>query len=548
MSLLGNALLAVALAGGAGLSALIGAVIVEKPGKRAAHWWALALFVAAFCWHGAALYGFLQTAALDGRSFDTSVPFRVMIALFCVVAAPERPWRFVFLLLAGVPFDPPRWAGFGTFAALFALGGWIQFRGWLGLYFSRRIRLVGALAVISTIYLLAVRRLSDFLSREFDAFGELLEVALIFAGALGWLALYGWMTRAMSRRTALYTAFGRRVIEEAVPILDLRERVQFLAEGVAKTFSLHRCKIRIEGPPVAQGAAGASSGESWSHEFALRYEDQIRGTLWADCHPRASLEEDAAVLEDLCRQIAHSIEACRLAEEKLSLERTLVEQEQLATMGTLAATIAHEVKNPLGPMKTLAQLMAEDPELPPRCHKDLEIMLSEIDRLNRCVEQLLGFARPLRNADGEIDVAALVDTAMRLMAREAAPRRVELRHTCAPGLKLRGKDRQGVQQILLNLVLNAVQASTEGGIVVLDVTANGDGLRLRVTDDGPGIPGEMQRRVFDPFFTTKQQGTGLGLAIVSKNVKQLGGALRLESPVADGRGTRVVVELGAEAR
>jgi len=80
------------------------------------------------------------------------------------------------------------------------------------------------------------------------------------------------------------------------------------------------------------------------------------------------------------------------------------------------------------------------------------------------------------------------------------------------------------------------------------VTANGDGLRLRVTDDGPGIPGEMQRRVFDPFFTTKQQGTGLGLAIVSKNVKQLGGALRLESPVADGRGTRVVVELGAEAR
>lgn len=545
MSLLGNALLAVALAGGAGLSVLIGAVIVDKPGKRAAHWWALALFAAAFVWHSAALYGILQTAALGGGAFDSAIFFRVMIALACVVAAPPRPWRFVFLSLAAVPFDPPRWIGFGTFAALIAVGGWIQFRGWLGLYFSRRIRWVAALAIVSTVYLLAVRRLTDFLSREFDAFGELLEVALIFAGALGWLALYGWMTRAMSRRTALYTAFGRRVIEEAVPILDLRERVQFLAEGVARTFSLHRCRIRIAD---VEGSVGGAEGESWSHEFALRYEDQIRGTLWADCRPRASLEEDAAVLEDLCRQIAHSVEACRLADEKLSLERTLIEQEQLATMGTLAATIAHEVKNPLGPMKTLAQLMAEDPELPPRCHKDLEIMLSEIDRLNRCVEQLLGFARPLRNADGEIDVAALVDTAMRLMAREAAPRRVELRHSVAAGLTLSGKDRQGVQQILLNLALNAIQASVEGGVVALDVTADGNGLRLQVVDDGPGIPVEMQRRVFDPFFTTKQQGTGLGLAIVSKNVKQLGGALRLESPVANGRGTRVIVELGGAPR
>ena len=541
MSLLGNALLAVALEGGAGLSVLIGAVIVDKPGKRAAHWWALALLASSFLWHGAALYAILQTAALAGGAFDTAILFRVMIALACVVASPERAWRFVFLLLAGVPFDPPRWAGFFTFAALIALGGWIQFRGWLGLYFSRRIRLVGALAVVSTIYLLAVRRLTDFLSREFDAFGELLEVALIFAGALGWLALYSWMTLAMSRRTALYTAFGRRVIEEAVPILDLRERVQFLAEGVAKTFSLRRCRIAIAD---VEGSVGSREDVAWPHEFPLRYEDQIRGTLRADCRPRASLEEDAAVLEDLCRQIAHSVEACRLADEKLALERTLIEQEQLATMGTLAATIAHEVKNPLGPMKTLAQLMAEDPELPARCHKDLAIMLSEIDRLNRCVEQLLGFARPLRNTDGELDVAALVDTAMRLMAREAAPRNIALRHAVAAGLTLSGKDRQGVQQILLNLVLNAIQASAEGGVVALDVSSNGEGLQLQVTDDGPGIPLEMQRRVFDPFFTTKQQGTGLGLAIVSKNVKQLGGALRLESPVANGRGTRVIVELG----
>ncbi|MBM3783230.1 MAG: hypothetical protein FJW30_02660 [Acidobacteria bacterium] len=528
MSLVGNALLTVALATGAGLSALFGALIAAKPRKSLQHYWAVALFAVSLAWHGVALLAIVDEAALSGPRAWTSLAGPILFRAGVAILLLMTRWRW--LALAAIFAEPPRGAGFATLAALLAFGGWVQFHGWQGVYFSRRIRLVGVLALTSTLYLLAIRRLTDYLAREFDVFGELLEVILLFAGALGWLALFGWMTRVLSKRTALYTSFGRRVIEEAVPILDSRQRLQFLAEGVAKTFQLRRCRIVWSGMDVQ---AGPVEDAPWSHEFELRYEDTTRGTLRADCRPRPSLEEDEAVLEDLCRQISHSMEACRLSEEKF-------EQEQLATLGTLAATIAHEVKNPLGPMKTLTQVMAEDPELPARCHKDLEIMLSEIDRLNRCVDQLLGFARPLRNPVASIDMAELVDVAVQLLRREAGPRNVELRQHVSEGLELKGKDRLGVQQILLNLTLNAIQASPEGGSVLVEAS----GGRIAVTDDGPGVPPDLQRRVFDPFFTTKQQGSGLGLAIVSKNARQLGGVVRLESPVRDGRGTRVSVVWG----
>lgn len=529
MTLVGNALLTAALATGAGLSALLAAVVAAKPRKDTEHGWAIGALGLSALWHAVALVEIVDAAALSGDRQWPHLAGPVLLraaAAFALGAAWFR-WRWYALALIAIPWAPPREAGFLTLACLAGFGAWIQFFGWRGVYFSRRLRLVGVLAVTSTAYLLVVRRLTDYLAREFDAFGELLEVILLFGGALGWLALFGWMTRVLSRRTALYSSFGRRVIEEAVPILDSRQRLQFLANGTARTFQLRRCRIVWDG---MEANAGEPEPARWPHEFELRYEGKSRGRLFADCRPRPSLEEDEAVLEDLCRQITHSMEACRLAEEKF-------QQEQLATLGTFAATIAHEVKNPLGPMKTLAQVMAEDPELPERCQKDLEIMLSEIDRLNRCVEQLLGFARPPRDAGAPVELPALVDAAVQLLRREASHKGIELRHTVSAGAVLDGKNRLSAQQILLNLTLNAIQASPAGGTVWIEAEAG----RIEVTDEGPGIPEAMQPRVFEPFFTTKQQGTGLGLSIVRKNARFLGGTVKILSPVRDGSGTRVSV-------
>jgi signal transduction histidine kinase len=108
-------------------------------------------------------------------------------------------------------------------------------------------------------------------------------------------------------------------------------------------------------------------------------------------------------------------------------------------------------------------------------------------------------------------------------------------------LLVRQADRHSLQQIVLNLTLNAIQASDANGVVQVDATSADGKVAIAITDCGPGIAPELRDRVFEPFFTTKQKGTGLGLAIVKKNVHNLGGDIRLESPIADGRGTRMTV-------
>jgi signal transduction histidine kinase len=284
----------------------------------------------------------------------------------------------------------------------------------------------------------------------------------------------------------------------------------------------------------------ADSG--FNYLFPLRYEDRLTGMLLADTAPRVFLDENETTLLGLSRQISLSIESCRLAESKIRLEKELLRQEHLATLGKVAATIAHEVKNPLSSIKTLAQLMREDPEVVARYDRDLDYMISETDRLNSCVQQLLTFARPLPGPGGEVALSELLEGAAGFLARESAKQGVRIECRVAPDLKLARADRQTVQQVVLNLLLNAIQASPCGGLVQLEaVREEAGGIRLRISDDGPGIPAEIREKIFEPFFTTKQQGTGLGLAIVRKNIRQLGGEIELRTPLAGGRGTCVSV-------
>ncbi|MBI4877171.1 MAG: hypothetical protein HY822_21260, partial [Acidobacteria bacterium] len=280
--------------------------------------------------------------------------------------------------------------------------------------------------------------------------------------------------------------------------------------------------------------------------FPLRYEDRLTGMLLVDPAPRAFLDESEETLLGLSRQISLSLESCRLAEAKIALEKELLLQEHLATLGKVAATIAHEVKNPLSSIKTLAQLLREDPEVVARYDRDLDYMIAEVDRLNGCVQQLLTYARPVPELGGELALSELIESATAFLARESTRQGVRIQCSVAPGLRLARADRQTVQQVVLNLLLNAVQASLPGSSVRLEADRLSDGsIRLRITDQGPGIPEEIRGKIFEPFFTTRQQGAGLGLAIVKKNVRQLGGELQLQTPVADGRGTSVAVTFPA---
>ncbi|MBK9170957.1 MAG: hypothetical protein IPM24_26355 [Bryobacterales bacterium] len=447
----------------------------------------------------------------------------------------------------------------------------------LGLFLSRRVLFALAMGAVTAVYLFVVRRLADAAELEFEIFGRLFELALLFAAGLVWLPLYRWMNRYLSRGAHLYDEASRRVTQDAARIFDLGARLDYLAAELTQVFGLHRVLLISLGPPRLAGSAGDSrlpeetisaltaraqaarfesahveraSGADlrnllraagFHYLFPLWHEDRLAGLLLADVSPRLFLDESEPILLAIAREVAHSIENCLLIENKVQLQRTLVEQERFATLGQLAATVAHEVKNPLSSIKTLAQLMREDPEVEARYGRDLGYIVSETNRLNHTVRQLLTFAKPATGqadgAGGKIHLGDLLNILVSTLSRESGG--VAMRAEPAdPSLCVPAGRRQAVEQVLLNLALNAVQACGDRGEVTLAARRAGGRILIEVTDTGPGVPEALRERIFEPFFTTRQKGTGLGLAIVRKNARLLGGDIEMESPLMDGRGSR----------
>jgi signal transduction histidine kinase len=205
----------------------------------------------------------------------------------------------------------------------------------------------------------------------------------------------------------------------------------------------------------------------------------------------------------------------------------------------MAATVAHEVKNPLSAIKSIAQVMREDEYLKREYARDLELIVGETDRLSQSVTQMLSFARTAPPADAPRRAEELLQSLAQLFLKEAAGRRVSLKTDIesVSSVALEGATASAVRDSLSNLLLNALQATPVGGHVELSARAEGDKLILTVVDSGAGVAHENRERIWEPFFTTKQRGTGLGLAIVRKRVEEVGGEARLAVSKA-GEGAR----------
>jgi signal transduction histidine kinase len=455
-------------------------------------------------------------------------------------------------------------------------------RNVLGLLVARRMLLILLLGGATVAYLIVVKVVADSVSNIFDTFASVLEIGLIVAAAVLWLPLLSWTGRMLDRRAALYAEFGKRVIDQAAPVLDPQKRADHLARGVRGVLQVRAAHLSLAGGAQALGKPQETGttlpaeciaeaeallreseencvrrvtarGQRWEALFAsapfnyvlpVRYEGEFMAILWVDASPKEYLDEYEPVLLDLCRQMGHSLETCRILDEKIQLERSLMAQEQVAALGNVAATIAHEVKNPLSSIRALTQLMLEDPEFGARYARDLGYILGETDRLNASVRQLLSFARPLQAEPSDVDLSAIVLAIVDTVKRDQREHPIELSCLVKPDLILHRAGSQSVEQIVWNLLLNAVQAAGQQGSIVVTAEAAGPRrIRLRITDDGPGIPLAQQQRIFEPYFTTRLKGTGLGLSIVLKNVRHLRGDVQVQSPVASGKGACFTVEL-----
>jgi len=249
-----------------------------------------------------------------------------------------------------------------------------------------------------------------------------------------------------------------------------------------------------------------------------------------------------AVLEVLAGQIAVAIEDYRLVEENLRLERKVAEGERLAALGQMAATVAHEVKNPLSAIKSIAQVMKEDDTLKEQQAHDLGLIVGETDRLSKSVTQLLSFASKQPPASSPCRTEDLIGSVQSLFRMDAEELSLMLEVGTVVSAELDGVQSGAVRDALSNLVLNALQATPPGGTIKIESVATNAEVVFSVIDEGPGIPPGMQTKIWEPFFTTRQRGTGLGLAIVRKRMEEAGGSARL-APSHNGEGARFELRL-----
>ena len=252
---------------------------------------------------------------------------------------------------------------------------------------------------------------------------------------------------------------------------------------------------------------------------------------------------DLRVLGTLATEVALAVKYRRMEDQ-------ILRKNKLIELGTIAAGVAHEIRNPLASIRTFAQLLPSKIDDPEFKNEFSKLVLKDVDRITKVVESMLAFARPAQITIAEHSASELVEEAVLLVQPRLKSKRIELTKQFHERPVLR-VDKQQILQVLVNLLNNATDVLPEKGkiriatgIAALE-DENGNGTRqmavIEVADNGPGIPTAVRNRLFDPFFTTKKEGTGLGLSISQKIVRDHGGLITVSS--IEGKGTTFQVNL-----
>jgi two-component system sensor histidine kinase HydH len=222
------------------------------------------------------------------------------------------------------------------------------------------------------------------------------------------------------------------------------------------------------------------------------------------------------------------------------LQRELRKNERLAALGKMAAGVAHELRNPLSSIKGLALLLKAKVQNDRQGNGTADILVQEVERLNRSIGELLDYARPHKLQLEKIDIGEVLDKAVALIAADVDSAGIALQGKYTAGLYVHG-DRDKLIQVFLNLMLNSIQAMDNGGTLKITVDREDGFVGCLVEDTGCGLDEEGVAKVFDPYFTTKSGGTGLGLAMSAKIIEEHSGTIEFRSAV--GAGTAVKVSL-----
>ena len=355
-----------------------------------------------------------------------------------------------------------------------------------------------------------LKREREELERRYRALVELTDVLVVALDDQDCVGLFNPMASAVTKVPA-DRALGQPFVETWIPVEDQPKMRDALAQA------------RVTGArEVETGFTDAKRRVRWHLSWAE--EDGGRGMVYG-------IGIDVT--------------------ERRALEKRAADAEALSAMGTLAMNLAHEIRNPLNAAVLQLNLLGRqvdkleaDRETRAALHKRAEIVGDEIGRLNRLLTEFLELARPRGIAREPVHVASLVADVLDLELDTATQRGITVKRDLSPDGCVAIGDREKLKQVVINLVVNAIEAMKNGGTLSARVACAADRVSIVIEDTGPGIEAQYLTSVFDPFFTTKEAGTGLGLSIVRKIVDQHAGEVHLESERGKGTCVEVTIPTG----
>ncbi|MHC4329020.1 MAG: ATP-binding protein [Planctomycetota bacterium] len=285
--------------------------------------------------------------------------------------------------------------------------------------------------------------------------------------------------------------------------------------------------------------------------FPLISMDRLIGIVFLHLCQGPLNKVQTANLQVLSGQASLAFENALLFKERLRQNERMFRAEQLATMGQFAAGIAHELRNPLTAIRSTVQYLAGEFDQGTDQRNLAHDILNEVDRLNNIVGNLLSLAQPAESNPEEIDIRQEIERCVSFIEAKAKSQNVKLETDSEDSLPKLTFDPAELRQVLLNVMMNGLQAMPEGGTLLIkacclvegihDSVSSSDRMLIHIEDEGAGIHSDLWQKVFEPFFTTKAGGTGLGLAICNSIVKRYNGEIWIEQ--AEGGGVAVKVSL-----
>jgi two-component system, NtrC family, sensor histidine kinase HydH len=370
----------------------------------------------------------------------------------------------------------------------------------------------------------------------------LMSAVLLLLGFAGFVSLFWMNSYRIARRSLQDTsAFADEVVTH-LPVgliaTDRQGRIAFFNAAAAMITGVAQPQALGQDPAgVLPGALGRLMKGLAAHQGQL-IEQEMECELGSGKTIPLSVSATRIVNEE--GVFVGNVLIVKDLGELRRLQAEVRRQEKLVALGGMAAGVAHEIRNPLSSIKGLATYFAGkfDPGSPDQ--EAAQVMIQEVDRLNRVIGELLEFARPSDLNVRQSDINALLRHCLQLIQQDAAAKRIELIQALATDLCSALIDPDRLAQCVLNLYLNAIQAMPGGGrLTVASTQVDPRHVGVMIADTGCGIAPEDMDKIFNPYYTTKPKGTGLGLAIVHKIIEAHGGRIQVES--SPGQGARFLL-------